>query len=478
MAVGFVALSWSLYGGYLTDDSYIHFVYARNFAEGAGLSFNPGEPSYGSTSPLWVSFLAAGTAAGWATPEFAQAASMFFSAACIFILAVTAFRVGTNRAAQLLPPLVLAADPWFQRWSVSGMEVGLAPLLVLLGFYGIVAEPRRSATTVGSGVFMGLALLARPEVALLIALTGLCLIVLRRAKELVQFGAGVAVPVGVWIVFAYLHFGTIIPNSFVVKTRQTPSALQSIADSVAILAASTLIPVVVVVLVLAMLLVFSKRRAGVEQGSLLLWLVPILWTAGAVAQYSYRGVNVASRYMCLYSPLLLLCAAWCLNQAPMLLQRFGVSRRVTGMAGWALVAAAVLQPAAVGVFTWRNVKTAETSYSQNHHAIAEWISRESEPMATVGTYDVGIIAYRSRRPIVDLAGLTDTLAVRNLRLSLPEKIKQGRPAFVVLQGKTEGEFIKRHPEFATHLEPVFHTEMFWGPGSQSKDIFTVYRGRW
>lgn len=39
------------------DDAYIHLVYAQNLAQGLGWCFNPGEPSLGTSSPLWVILL-------------------------------------------------------------------------------------------------------------------------------------------------------------------------------------------------------------------------------------------------------------------------------------------------------------------------------------------------------------------------------------------------------------------------------------
>src|SRR5262249_25366934 len=50
--------------GFPMDDPYIHFQFARNFASGAGFSFNPGVPTPGATSPLWVVLLAAGRPLG------------------------------------------------------------------------------------------------------------------------------------------------------------------------------------------------------------------------------------------------------------------------------------------------------------------------------------------------------------------------------------------------------------------------------
>src|SRR5436309_8543899 len=46
--------------GFPLDDSWIHLHFARNIAEGAGFSFNPGSPIAGSTAPLWTLLLAAG----------------------------------------------------------------------------------------------------------------------------------------------------------------------------------------------------------------------------------------------------------------------------------------------------------------------------------------------------------------------------------------------------------------------------------
>ncbi|MCK4775853.1 MAG: hypothetical protein KAT30_13740, partial [Candidatus Krumholzibacteria bacterium] len=48
-----------------TDDGFIHIQYANNIIERGEYSFNPGEISFGTTSPLWVMALAAlGTLTG------------------------------------------------------------------------------------------------------------------------------------------------------------------------------------------------------------------------------------------------------------------------------------------------------------------------------------------------------------------------------------------------------------------------------
>ena len=69
---------------YLTDDTFIHFQFAKHLVQGKGFSFNDGEPTYGATSPLWVLLLAlagkvlpiqvAAPADAWSMPDLAWVA--------------------------------------------------------------------------------------------------------------------------------------------------------------------------------------------------------------------------------------------------------------------------------------------------------------------------------------------------------------------------------------------------------------------
>ena len=40
--------------GYVTDDTFIHLRYVENLLGQGEFSFNPGDPTYGATSPLWI----------------------------------------------------------------------------------------------------------------------------------------------------------------------------------------------------------------------------------------------------------------------------------------------------------------------------------------------------------------------------------------------------------------------------------------
>src|SRR5438552_13035283 len=45
---------WKFPGALFLGDGWIFLQYARNLAAGHGWSFNPGETSFGATSPAWV----------------------------------------------------------------------------------------------------------------------------------------------------------------------------------------------------------------------------------------------------------------------------------------------------------------------------------------------------------------------------------------------------------------------------------------
>src|SRR3954469_14060270 len=49
---------WRFPGQLFLGDGWIFLQYARNLAAGHGWSFNPGETSFGATSPAWVAMLA------------------------------------------------------------------------------------------------------------------------------------------------------------------------------------------------------------------------------------------------------------------------------------------------------------------------------------------------------------------------------------------------------------------------------------
>lgn len=163
--------SASLYGRCLQDDTYISFVYARNFARGAGLVYNVGElPVEGYTNFLWTLLV------GFAmrlelSPEHTVQLLGIASAALVLVLVMLLMRrLGGPWLAAGIAGFLLATLPPFVWEAVGGLETHLFAALVLLGLYLRLPENPSERALLGSSLAFGLAALTRPEGVLLFAL--------------------------------------------------------------------------------------------------------------------------------------------------------------------------------------------------------------------------------------------------------------------------------------------------------------------
>ena len=101
------------------DDYYIYLQYARNLNETGQFAFNPGHPSLGFTSSLWVMLLGAGFShihPHW-FPKLLSF-SLYLSAMLLFWRLLRK-QVGPYFA--LWGTALLCLNPWVWRCSLSGM---------------------------------------------------------------------------------------------------------------------------------------------------------------------------------------------------------------------------------------------------------------------------------------------------------------------------------------------------------------------
>jgi hypothetical protein len=152
------------------DDSWIHLQFARNLAGGLGLSYNPGELVSGTTAPLWTGILSLlfylpGNPLLWV-----KIAGIALHLAGVEATRRLALELGLAPGWSALAAALTAATSWLLWSSISAMEV---PLFVFLSVAGMVLHIRErqdpARAPLSLGVF-GMAILARPEGLLLIAL--------------------------------------------------------------------------------------------------------------------------------------------------------------------------------------------------------------------------------------------------------------------------------------------------------------------
>ncbi len=112
------------------DDAWIHLHFARNLAEGAGFSYNPGSLVAGSTAPLWTVLLGGAVALGGASLWVAKALGIGCTIAAGLLTRRLVLAIGAERAPARVAAVALVWAGPVAWGALAGMEVSLAAMLV------------------------------------------------------------------------------------------------------------------------------------------------------------------------------------------------------------------------------------------------------------------------------------------------------------------------------------------------------------
>ncbi len=118
--VGLFYATAGLHFSYTPDDTYIYLQFARNVGAGHGVGFNPGEPTYGVTSPLWMLIIALGRKLGLDPYFGAKALDLVFASFALIALYLVAFEIIRDVGVALCAAVAFSVNAWFLRWSGAG----------------------------------------------------------------------------------------------------------------------------------------------------------------------------------------------------------------------------------------------------------------------------------------------------------------------------------------------------------------------
>ncbi len=231
--LGLFLLAWLPYAWlvrrfwYLSDDAFISFRYARNWAEGLGLRFNlaADPPVEGYSNFLWVAVSALLELLG-ASPLL-WAPLLSFACGSVLLWRVWRLLLGPfgepdgpahGRGVAFLALASLAWFPPFALWSSSGLETMPFALLFFLCFEGLFVEERPPGWALGSAG-LGLALIRTEGVAWVGAMGALALLLqpARRRALLLRWLAPVLGAYAVYFGLRYAWFGHPLANTAVAK---------------------------------------------------------------------------------------------------------------------------------------------------------------------------------------------------------------------------------------------------------------------
>ncbi len=400
------------YSGFPLDDAWIHQTYARNLAQTGSWAYVPGQPSAGSTSPLWTVLLAAGYVLG--APYRAWA--VLLGGLSVALAAWMAGRL----AKQLLPwaaawPLVALAcvAEWHMLWAgASGMETALFAGLCLAAMsQGLrVARDDSLVSWLGWGLLGGLAVLTRPEGIIPFGLSGVAVVAVRRQefsrrqwralwKRYAAAAAGFLLLVLPYLVFNWRVSGGLFPNTFYAKQMEYSEILAAVpwlarvarVISVQFVGGQLLLAPGL----LAAWLELGRRRKWLAYLPAAWWLVTVLLYASRLPVTYQHG-----RYQIPMIPVLLMYGVpgtW------LLMSRASTPLARAAARGLALAAAIVFAAFVVvgGQAYLADVRIIDTEMVD----VAHWLNEHTPADALVAVHDIGAIGYFAQRPLLDLAGL-------------------------------------------------------------------------
>ena len=389
--------------GFPLDDAWIHQTYARNLGEMGEWAFIPGQPSAGSTSPLWSALIAIG--------YFLRIPYTWWTYGIgVITLGATAwFAVDWFSASEhptngwRIGLVALLLLEWHLVWAaLSGMET------ILLAFLSVIVLRQLSQKDVnffGVGVLVGVGIWVRPD-ALILLLPVAWDVLIRYQRDVRQIGTallrvivGIAGPFLIYLYMNWVIVGSIWPSTFYAKQveyavlRQSPFLIRYFGQLGAISAG-------VLFLLLPGILFYIIQ--AISSRSLERLAAP-LWAGAYLGAYAFRlpATYQHGRYAIPTIPVLMVIGCggiwmWYIRNEGTRITR--VIFRV-----W------VLSLAVVGaIFLWRGSQ----AYAQDVAIIQTemvktslWIAENTETDSSIAAHDIGALGYFGERTIIDLAGL-------------------------------------------------------------------------
>lgn len=410
--------------GFPLDDSWIHFVFARNTANGDFFAYNPNKPILGTTSPLWVILMVPAYWFGVRPEIWAYIFGFLFLALTGIVTFLFARQFMSDRFALWGAIFVVSAGRLLYG-AMSGMEVALVAFLWILSAYLVWR-----VKTFGKGKFvlafvLALAVYSRPESYLFTALCLAYLFIDRvQSNGKGEFVARLKNPLItgiIWFVFVfpypilcYLSHHRLFPTTFYTKRYAAGVHFSEyIVKAIGWFVGDNLIwgalGFLAIVLFFVLLRWARENNLRPLPTIVWLWVVIFLFAEGAtVAALWHRA-----RYIMPLIPFWVILAMWLLY---VVFERFKLDKDIKlsfgNLGGYTIKLSLIFLLIIFGLNFERAKKVLVADYIPDvggirdiNVAMGEIINKVVPEGETVAVNDIGATAYFGKRPIFDLLGI-------------------------------------------------------------------------
>ncbi|OGP57736.1 MAG: hypothetical protein A2V67_17650 [Deltaproteobacteria bacterium RBG_13_61_14] len=420
--------------GLPVDDAYIHLVYAQNLAQGLGWCFNAGEPSLGTSSPLWVFLI--------------RCLLPFFQPeAAVRVLAMGALILSAVLLADLAF-LIIPSQGWPSHWSrlalacsaalffvfsgnllwiaFCGMESLVFLMLGLLAIRGMVSGKPGALT----GFCLALIILTRIEGAILYFLIlGWWLWRLSKmeqARGLASTLWFLIAPLAwaAWTAYIWRRFDLFLPSTMAGKLASNLFNAGLSWRGPLLFYWRHMVYLVkwdyevsgMILFFFSSFVFFGRSRPHAawisdadKEKALLLFLI-LGWGMANFLLHAFLFRSTAAitpyhclRYQVLIFPSLALSVVWSLS----FLRRtvaYSIRRKIFH----SLVSFILAYPFLFSFYQWQEIRKNHVNHLQlSHQAAALWAKIHLPKDARIAGFDIGSLKFFSGRYVIDLGGLTD-----------------------------------------------------------------------
>lgn len=358
---------WWSYTRHTAEDAHITFQFARMVAEQAEFAFNPGQPIYGSTTPLLTILLSL-----WY--EFNT--DIVLGSKVIALLAFAGGMIFLYQSleghARWIAPLLVATSFRLIAEDMSGMEMSLLFFFMMGSIRGLFSREIWI-----SGLMCGFLLWARMDMVVFVIAMAIAHFL--NKKPVLPFLAGTLIYVP-WLVFAWYYFGSPIPFTVIAKevAYGTPSSFGEHWKHLVAIANYLSLSIVITTLVA---FYFTGRRV----------LFLCLFIAFEVAFLGMTGSTFFPRYFYLLTTACLIVIAIAIPALR--------DYRLMILASTFLIAI--------------TFNTEQISYyknlQENRYAVLQqigaWLNANTDPESTVLLEPLGYVGYGAQRIMLDEVGL-------------------------------------------------------------------------
>ena len=199
---------------WIAEDAMISLRQAKNLADGYGFVWNVGERVLAVTNPLWTLLMALFT--------FVLGHPLHVVLGMCFVFSMTAISFFVWKTAsepfRAIPALIaMIGSRYFVDYSTSGLESPLVNLLLFAFLFLYTKSEIGPKIQRYMSLCIGLALMCRPDLALIMG--PLMLLTLKKSRDVEAWKEILlgALPFLLWCAVAFLYFGSPIPNTAFAK---------------------------------------------------------------------------------------------------------------------------------------------------------------------------------------------------------------------------------------------------------------------